>query len=174
MTRMEREYARTTMNHIADIHVGIRLETQVVTCLARLTAALHQPFNIYGRVKINQLFIEAITVWGGQAGTINFHYDAIDPALAEQDLSGVSAAVTALARGLRVVFVGGAVATAAVITATAGVSDVICEAPHIVGVRGGYGYIGYENTGAAVTSGTMQVTVCYTPMDLGSNMSANW
>lgn len=174
MTRMEREYARTTMNHIADIHCGVRLETQVVTCLARMTAAAHTPFNIYGRVKINQLFIEAITAWGAQAGTILFNYDAIVPALAAQNLSAVCGVVTNLARGLRVVFVGGAVATAAVITATAGVSDVICEAPHIVGVRDGYGYIGYENTGAAVTSGTMQVTICYTPMDLGSHMSANW
>lgn len=171
---MEREYTRTTMNHIADLHCGVRLETQVVDCLTYLTVALHQPFNIYGRVKINHLFIEAITVWGAQVGEINFHYDSIDPALAAQDLSGVSASVSGLARGLRVMFVGGAVATAAVITATAGVSDVICEVPHIVGVKGGYGYIGYEVTAAAVTSGTMQVTVCYAPMDDGSHLTANW
>lgn len=171
---MEREYSRETMNHIADIHVGVRVDTQVVTCLARMTAALHQPFNIFGRVKINQFFIEAITVWGAQAGTINFHYDSISPALAEQDLSAASAAVTNLAQGLRVVFVGGAVATAAVITATAGVSDVICESPHVVGVKGGQGYLGYENSGAAVITGTMQVTICYTPMDEGSFVSANF
>ncbi len=171
---MEREYARTTMNHIADIHVGVRLETEVVTCNARLTSAAHAPFNIYGRVKINQMFIEAITVWGAQAGTILFNYISLTPAVGAQGLSVASGVVTSLAQGLRVVFVGGAVGTAAVITATAGVSDVICEAPHIIGIQGGNGTIGYQNSGAAVTSGTMQVTVCYTPMDEGSNMSANF
>ena len=171
---MEREYSRTTMNHIADIHVGVRLETQVVVCNTYLTAAAHTPFNYTGRIKINQLFIEAITAWGAQAGTILFNYDSEVPAVAAQGLSIASASVSALARGLRVVFVGGVVGTAAVITATAGVSDVICEAPHVVGTPDGSRFIGYENTGAAVTSGTMQVTVCYTPMSDGANMSANW
>ena len=103
-----------------------------------------------------------------------FNYISLTPAVGAQNLNAASGAVTNLARGLRVVFVGGAVATVAVITATAGVSDVICEAPHVVGIKGGNGTIGYENTGAAVTSGTMQATVCYTPMDEGSNMSANF
>ena len=171
---MEREYNRSAMNHIADLHCGVRVDTEVVPCLTYLTAVAHTPFNIYGRVKIQHLFIEAITAWGAQAGTILFNYDSVDPAIAAQGLSIACGAVTSLARGLRVMFVGGVVGTAAVITATAGVSDVICEAPHIVGVRGGYGYIGYENTGAAVTSGTMQVSVCYAPMEDGAHMTANW
>ena len=173
---MERNYQRTTMNMIADIHVGVRVDTQVVNCLTYLTAALHQPFNISGRVRINQFFIEAITAWGAQAGTINFLYDAIAPAVAEQDLSGASGAVTGLARGLRVVFRGGAVATAAAITSTAGVSDTVCnnDTAHVVGVRGGTGYLGYENSGAAVITGTMQVTICYAPMEDGAFVTANW
>ena len=171
---MEREYSRSTMNHIADINYGVRLDTGVVACATYLTAAAHTPFNLVGRVKINHLFIEAITAWGAQGGTILFNYDAITPAIAAQGLSIASADVSALAQGLRVMFVGGVVGTAAVITATAGVSDVICEAPHIVGVRAGTGYIGYENTGTAMTSGTMQVTVCYTPMEDGAYLSANW
>ena len=171
---MEREYSRDTMNIIADGHVGVRVDTKVVACATYLTAAAHTPFNLVGRVKINHFFIEAMTVWGAQAGTILFNYDAITPAIAAQGLSIASGVVTSLAQGLRVVFVGGVVGTAAVITATAGVSDVICEAPHIVGVRAGTAYVGYENTGAAVTSGTMQVTICYTPMEDGAHMSANW
>jgi len=172
---MERNYNRSTMNHIADVHCGVRLDTGVVTCLARMTSASHNPFNIFGRVRINHLFIEAITIWGAQAGTVLFNHDAIDPATAVKPLSGACASVVGqLAEGLRIVFVGGAVATAAVITATAGISDVICESPHVVGTKGGYGYVGYQNTGAAVTSGTMQVTICYAPMDEGSYMTANW
>ena len=171
---MEREYARTTMNTIADIHVGVRVDTAVVTCLARLTAAEHMPFTLLGRVRINQFFIEAITVWGNQAGTISFNYDSVTPAVATVPLNGASGAVNNLARGLRVVFVGGAVATVAVITATAGISDVICEGGHVVGAKGGNGLLGYENTGAAVITGTMQVTICYTPMDEGSKITANW
>ena len=171
---MEREYSRETMNHIADLHCGIRVDTGVVACATYLTKAAHTPFNLTGRVKINHLFIEAITVWGAQAGEINFNYQSLDPVIAAQELADSCASVTGLAQGLRVMFVGGVVATLNVITATAGISDVICEAPHIVGVRGGNGYIGYENTGDAMTSGTMQVTVCYTPMEDGAYLLANW
>ena len=171
---MERNYNRSTMNHIADVQCGVRLDTAVVNCLARLTAAEHTPFNLFGRVKIQHFFIEAITAWGDQAGTILFNHDAISPATATKPLSAACGAVNLLAQGLRVMFVGGVVATAAVITATAGISDVICESPHIVGVKGGYGYVGYENSGAAVLTGTMQVTICYVPMEEGAYMTANW
>ena len=171
---MERNYNRSTMNHIGDLLCGLRVDTAVVACLTYLTAASFTPFNIFGRVKILHLFIEAITVWGAQAGTIIFNYISTDPVIAVRPLSGASAVVTSLARGLRVVYIGGAVASLPVLTATAGISDVICEAPQIVGIKGGYGTIGYQNSGAAVTSGTMQVTICYVPMDEGSHITTNF
>lgn len=171
---MERNYNRSTMDLIGDLKCGLRVETAVVNCLTRLTAASHTPFNIYGRVKILQLFIEAITVWGNQAGTILFNYISTDPVIGVRPLSGASAAVTLLAQGLRVVYIGGVVASLPVITATAGISDVICVNPQIVGIKGGYGTIGYQNTGAAVLTGTMQATICYAPMSEGSYITANY
>jgi hypothetical protein len=171
---MERNYSRSTMDLVGDLKCGLRVDTPVSTCLLKLTAASHTPFNIYGRVKILHLFIEAITAWGAQAGTLLFNYISTSPVINVRPLSGASAVVTSLAQGLRVVYIGGAVASLPVITATAGVSDVICEKPQIVGIKGGYGTIGYQNSGDAVTSGTMQVTICYAPMSEGSYIETAW
>jgi hypothetical protein len=171
---MERNYSRSTMDLVGDLKCGLRVETAVSTCLLKLTAAAHTPFNIYGRVKILHLFIEAITQWAAAGGTILFNYISTDPVIGVKPLSDASASVTGLARGLRVVYLGGAVASIPVITATAGISDVICENPQIVGIKGGYGTIGYENTGAAVGTGTMQAVICYAPMSEGSYITAAW
>lgn len=171
---MERNYSRSTMDLVGDLKCGLRVDTPVSTCFLKLTAASHVPFNIYGRVKILHLFIEAITVWGDQAGTILFNYISTSPGIAVRPISGACAAVNLLAQGLRVVYIGGAVASFPVITATAGISGVICTNPQIVGIRGGYGTIGYQNTGAAVLTGTMQVTICYAPMSEGSYIESAW
>ena len=168
-----RRYNESVQKHITDLICGLQVDTAVVDCLTYLKAASYTPFNIFGRVKINHLFIEAITTFGAQGGEVLFNYISTSPGIGAQGLSTACASVTGLDRGLRIMFVGGAVG-AAVITATDCISDVICEAPHIVGVKDGYGTIGYQNSAVAVTSGTMQVSVFYTPMDDGSYMTPNW
>jgi len=171
---MQREYTRSTMNTIADGHAGVRVETQVLDCATYLTSAAHQPFSYIGRIRINHFFIEAITTWGANAGQVRFLYNSEDPAVATQALCVKCASVTGLDRGLRVMYVGGVVGTSAVITATDCISDVICESPVIVGVRTGSGFLEYENEDTAVASGTMKVTLCYSPMSDGAKVTANF
>ena len=80
-----------------------------------------------------------------------------------------SAVVTSLAKGLRLTLQGDAVATAAVITASAGITFWPLG-KMIVGTNAGTGTIGLNNDGAAVTvaTGAMQFVLCYTPLSDGA------
>ena len=171
---MERNYSKSTMEFVANLHVGIRVETGVLAATSYLLTGPTQSemFNVYGRIKILQLFMEAITVLGDQATVMKFTFDSNTPALAVQNLSGVGGALNLLAQGLRQVHIGGAVVSTPVLTATAGISDILCVAPQIVGCVGGVGTIGINTATASMTSGTVQFVLCYAPMSDGAYAEA--
>ena len=171
---MRRNLTESTRAFIADTKVGVRVETSVLNAATYLLTGPIQSemFNVYGAIRIMQLFMEAITDLDNKATVMKFTYDSNTPAIAVQNLSAVGGALTSLARGLRQVHIGGAVASTPVITATAGISDVLCVTPQIVGCNGGIGTIGINTATVSMTSGTVQFVLCYAPMSEGAYCTA--
>lgn len=168
-----RNYSPSTIEVIGDMKNGLMVETSVLANLTYLHQDQWEIFNVYGRIIVWQLFLEAITQASANATTVQFNFTSTVPVIAVQPMCTASASISGLAQGLRVVWVGGAVATAAVITATAGISDVICTSPHIIGTREGVGTIGFVTAGADQASGTSRFAILYTPLDAGSYVTAN-
>ena len=165
-------YNQSTRGVLGDIKNGMFVETSVLANTSYLIQAQVSIFNVYGRIFVNQLFMEAVTVFGANVTTLLFNFTSTTPVIAVQPMCAASAALTSLAQGLRCVWKGGAVATAAVITATAGISDVISVDPQLIGTRGGVGVIGQLTAAAAQTSGTCIFGIHYTPIDAGSYVTA--
>jgi hypothetical protein len=172
---MERNYSRSTMNLVEDLFVGVRVETSV---LAGATYLLDGPistelFNVYGRIKVNQLFMEAITTLGNQACEIYFTFTQTTPAIGIQPINGTPVGgVPLLAAGLRLIYIGGAVANLGVITSFAGISDVICASPQILGTVGGVSTLGITTDQVSILSGTVQFVLCYSAMSEGAYCEA--
>lgn len=166
-------YPPSTRARVADLITGMRVETTVLANLTYLHQDQWEAFTVVGRIMVLQLYFEAITVNGAGATLFNYNFTSTTPAIGVQPMCAASASIAALAQGLRCVWVGGAVATAAVITATAGISDVICVNPQIIGTADGVGSIGFVTTVADAVSGTHQHVLHYIPMDAGAYAEAN-
>ncbi|HUW92680.1 MAG TPA: hypothetical protein VMV74_05920 [Bacteroidales bacterium] len=162
---------------MGDLAHGMRIQTSVVANATYLDQVQYEIFNVYGRILVKQLYCEAITVFGAQGTTLLFNATFTVPAVAVQPMTGASAALTSLAQGNRAVYVGGAVASAPVITGGGGVSDVICQDPQIIGsatIAGvmGVGTIGILTAAASQLSGTCQFVMYWAPMEDGSYVTA--
>jgi hypothetical protein len=163
------------MDLAEDLFVGVRVETSI---LAGATYLLDGPistelFAVRGRIKVNQLFMEAITALGNQACEVYFTFTQTTPAIGIQPINGTPVGgVPQLAAGLRLVYVGGAVATLGVITYFAGVSDVICSSPSILGTVGGVSTLGITTDSVSILSGTVRFVLCYSAMSEGAYCEA--
>jgi hypothetical protein len=167
-------YNPSTQERIADLVCGMRVETGVFDNLTYFHQDQMELFHLYGRVWLKQLFIECITDNGGGATLIQFNYTFTTPAITVKPLSAVTTSIAALVRGSRIVWVGGAVATATVLTvATGGCSDVIADAGAIMGGIGFIGTIGMLTSVANPVSGTSQAVAFYVPMSDGAYMEGN-
>jgi hypothetical protein len=170
-------YAPSTRERISDLIGGMRVQTGVFNCATYINHVTNtgqfELFNVKGRIMLLQLYLEAITVWGAGAAVISFTYTSSSPTVAAAEICDASASVATLAEGRRVVWVGGAVATLAVITASAGISDVICTNPHIIGTQGGTGTIGMLTATATLASGTAQAFCNYIPLEVGAYITGN-
>jgi len=168
-------YNPSTIARIADINGGIRVDTGVINATVLLD---HSPsaavalYTIKGRILLLQWYVEVISAISANAATLQFVCTFTTPVIAENAMGAASGSLSAAAQGLRVVHVGGAVATAAIITDSAGLSDVTCVTPHIVG---GYGFVGTMGTlcgTATCTSGTLQSSLHYIPYSDGAYVEA--
>lgn len=167
-------YSDSTIARISDMINGVRVDTSVFNNLTYFHRDQWELFRVNGRVKLHQLFIEAITDNGAGGTLLQFNYTFTTPAITVKPLCAVSASIANLPRGSRIVWVGGAVATATVITvATGGCSDVIADAGVILGGVGFVGTIGMLTTTADAVSGTSQATVFYSQMSDGAYIEAN-
>ena len=83
-------------------------------------------------------------------------------------MGGASGSISGLGQGQRVVHVGGAVATAAILTDSAGLTDVSCVTPHIVGGYGFVGTIGIAAAAADQASGSFRAMLHYLPYSDGA------
>lgn len=167
----------STIEMVGHLMNGIRVDTSVLANLTYLHQDQWEIFNVYGRIKIHNLFLEVTVVCSNNATQVLFNYTSTTPAIAVQPLCAKCASIAQLAVGERIFFVGGAVATAAVITATPGISD-INVTPHIVGgvAADGTNYvgsIGILSSDADQASGSVRGSIFYTPMSDGAYVEAN-
>ena len=170
---MTQNYSPSTRARIADLITGMRVETTVLPNLTYLHQDQWEAFNVFGRIIVLQLFWEAITINGAGAILFQYNFTSTTPAVGVQPLGAVSASIATLAQGLRCLWLGGAVATAHVITATAGISDVISVNPQIIGTKDGVGSIGFVTSVADAVSGTHQHVLQYIPLSDGAYAEAN-
>jgi hypothetical protein len=168
-------YNASTIARIGDLVNGIRVDT---SALAAATYMLTGPtqteiFNVNGRIKIHELFGEvAVAAFSAHACVLKYTFTSTSPVISVADLSAVTASMTGLAIGERIAWIGGAVATAAVITATPGITDV-ARIPQIVGVNAGVGTIGINTATASITGlATVTFSIFYTPMSDGAYVEA--
>lgn len=165
-------YSPSTRARIADLIQGMRVESSVLANLTYFHQDQWEVFTVSGRILVLNLFWEAITVNGAGAGLFQYNFTSTTPAVGVAPLGAVSASIAALAQGARCVNVGGAVATAHVITASAGISDVTNLSPQIIGTKDGAGTIGILTTTADAVSGTHQHVIQYIPLSDGAYVEA--
>jgi len=171
---MSRNYNESTQSVIGDLKNGMRAETSVLANATYLLTGGTQTevFTVKGRIAVHQLFLEVITDCSADATQLLFNCTFTTPVIAVNSMCAKCAAITSLGQGGRVVWVGGAVATNAVITDSAGLTDVTATAIHIVGGKDFVGSIGILTSDASQASGTFQVVLLYSPLSDGAYVEA--
>jgi len=164
-------YNPSTIARIGDLLNGIRVSTGALAAETYIHQNQSELFNVYGRIKIHELFAEVTEAISNNAATVLYNFTSTTPSISVQPLCAACASVAQLAVGERIAWLGGAVATAAVITATPGITDV-ARGSQIVGTDGGVATIGMLSGSADCTDGTVKVTICYTPLSDGAYVTA--
>jgi hypothetical protein len=165
----------STQSMIGYIAGGLRVETSTLanaTYLLGASAAQTELFNVYGRILVVQLYIELITAASANATTLQFNTTFTTPTIALNPMGAACASISALGQGQRIVHVGGVVATAAILTDSAGLSDVSCVTPHILGGHNFVGTIGVLAGAADQGSGTFRGILHYVPYSDGAYAQA--
>jgi len=160
-------YAPSTRARISDLINGMRVETAVVANTVKLIQTQIELFNVHGEIKVHGLWMEVITDVSATATTLQFNATFTTPSIAVADMTGASASLSGAAQGIRVMSLGGAIATAPVITGSAGISD-IAPADQIIGGADFVGTIGQVTGTANATSGTSKFVLYYTPLSDGA------
>ncbi len=165
----------STREMIGFINGGLRKETTILANLTYLLGAANtqtELFNVHGRILLLQLYLELITAASAHATTVQFNCTFTTPVIALNPIGAACAAITSLGQGGRIVHIGGAVASAAVITDSPGLSDVTCVTPQIVGGHDFVGTIGMLAAAADQASGTFRVVLNYLPYSDGAYIEA--
>lgn len=175
-------YNPSTIARIGDIINGIHVKTTGgILVAANFTTGGTQTelFNIYGRVGIMELFIELNSAADANATQVLFNCTFTTPVIAVNAMCGKCASIANLGAYGRIVYVGDAVATAAIITDSAGLTDV--EMAGKKAILGGVSAAGIKTVGTigmlasdATQAGTITATahVFYTPMSDGAYITA--
>lgn len=161
-------YPPSTRERVGDINRGLVVATPTMNNTTAMPGNADVAlFNVYGRIRILTLDIEAITAWSNDATTLKFTFDPSVPAISVVDISAACTTVAQLGIGCRVRLVGTALNTAAAIDANAAVS--LQAAGYIeVGCYDGVGTLGVTSAAAAQTSGTCKATLTYVPLTPGA------
>jgi hypothetical protein len=174
-----RNYSQNTQELVADVINGIKVETSALANLTYWDNSDHVIFNVFGRIKLTCLFAEVVTVADAHATTMQFKYEQVSPfAIAAAALTAVMGAgdLTSAAQGTRVVCLGGAVATAALLDAGPGITGytypmIIGTGNTAAGVQA-VGTIIVDTAGAANHSGTTKYVIHYVPLSDGAYVTA--
>jgi phosphohistidine swiveling domain-containing protein len=173
-------YNPSTIARIGDIVTGIRVDTGIADCadLVHLHQAQVEDFNVYGTILLKYLFMEVTSLLGTAGTLFQYTYSCLlhtGGAIAATKLGTVSATITDMTEGSRVVWGGGAVAGANHIkTGSAGVSDLAVGlgVPLIVGYKNAASTIGHLTTTADMVTGKVFHSLYYVPMSDGAYVTA--
>jgi phage baseplate assembly protein gpV len=174
-------YAPSTRARIADLITGMHVKTtDGVLVAANFTdTAQTELFTIVGRLGVTQLFIEITSAADANATQVLFNVTFTTPAIGVNAMCAKCASIGSVGAHTRITWVGGAVATAAVITDSAGLTDVEAAGKiHIVGGEtaagantvGTIGMLADDATQAATISATAHLF--YFPMSKGAYAEA--
>ena len=171
-------YAPSTRERISDLVDGMRVETGTFAAATYVNHTTNtgqfELFQVNGVIRLMGLYVEAITVFGAGAAVVSFTYTSSSPVVAVAEICDACASVATLAEGTRIVWPGGVVATAAIITASAGITDVSPSgSEHLIGTYGGTGTIGMLTATATIASGTARAFLSYVPKEKGAYVVAN-
>ena len=170
-------YAPSTRARIADLITGMHVKTTdaVLAVPAFTNAAQTEMFTVVGRIAIVQLFVELTGTFDANATTVAFNCTWTTPAIGVNEMQADCGSLANLTQGVRITFVAGAVATALVLTDSAGLTDVEAAGKiHIIGgeTAAGVNYIGSIGmlTAAATQATTATATghLFYYPMSEGA------
>ena len=174
-------YAPSTRARIADLITGMHVKTtDGGLAAAEFTdTAQTELFTVVGRIAVRQLFIEITSAADVNATQVLFNCTFTTPVIAVNAMCAKCASIANAAAHTRITFVGGAVATAAVITDSAGLTDVeTANKIHIIGGEtaagantvGTIGMLGDDATQAGTISATAHLF--YFPMSNGAYAEA--
>ena len=142
-------------------------------------AAQTELFTIVGRIAVVQLFLEITGTFDANATQMQFNCTFTTPAIGVNAMGAACASLATLTQGARMTHVGGAVATAAVLTDSVGLTDVETAGKiHIVGgeTAAGVNYIGSIGVlGSAATQATTATAtghLFYYPLSNGAYAEA--
>ena len=163
----------STQEMIGYISGGLRVETGTLAAATYLDgSAQTELFTVKGRILVVQLYLEVISALSAHAQQVLFNCTFTTPVIAANTMNAKCAATTSAAQGLRVVWIGGAVASVSVITDSAGLSDVTNINPQIVGGHGFIGTIGILSSDATHNAGTFKGVLHYLPYSDGAYAEA--
>lgn len=174
-------YSPSTRARIADLITGMHVKTTDggLGTSVFTNAAQTELFTVVGRIAVVQLFIELTATADANATTMAFNCTFTSPAIAVNEMQADCGSIANKTAGTRITFVGGAVATALIITDSAGLTDVESAGKiHIIGgeTAAGANYVGTIGClGAAATqAGTITATghLFYYPMSEGAYAEA--
>lgn len=175
-------YSPSTIARIGDLILGLHTKTTAgVLVAANFTTGGVQTdlFNVYGRIAVMQLFIELTAAADANATQVLFNCTFTTPVIAVNAMCGKCASIASLGAYGRIVYVGGAVATAAIITDSAGLTDVEQAAKKAIlggvssaGVNtiGKVGMLSSDATQAATIAATAHIF--WAPMSEGAYVTA--
>jgi len=144
----------STIQRVSDQVLGHHVETTAGILLAAnfTIAASTDLFNVFGRIQINQLFIEFTAAADINATQLVFYYDGSEPALTLVDLCGAGDSIASLDEHGRCMYTGGTIANTPIVSDSEGLTDLEMAAERtIVG--------GYATGGATgIFTGTIGIT----------------
>ena len=155
-------YSTSTRQRVADMNLGLRVETGTLLGTTYLIQNQVELFTITGRIIVRALFAEVIAAISATVTYLAFSYTSTTPSIAVQPISGVCASLSGAAQGTRIQLVGTAYNTASIITYAPGYS--YAATPNIMlGMHAGVGTIGMLSSNANATSGSIKVILFYEP-----------
>lgn len=174
-------YAPSTRARIADLITGMHVKTTdgVLGTAVFTDTTQTELFTIVGRIAVVQLFIELTAAADANATQMLFNCTFTTPTIAVNAMGAKCASIANAAAGTRITWVGGAVATAHVITDSAGLTDV--EGAGKIHILGGETAAGANYVGTigclgddATQAGTITATghLFYYPMSAGAYAEA--
>lgn len=172
-------YAPSTRARIADLITGMHVKTtDAVLVAANFTDTVQtEIFTIVGRIAVTKLFIEITSAADANVTQVQFNCTFTTPAIGVNAMGAACASIASVGAHTRIMHVGGAVATAAVITDSAGLTDIAC-AEHILGGETAAGANTAGTIGMLISGATQAATISatghlfYYPLSAGAYASA--